>query len=897
MSMTKVALATALLLAGTAGLAVSAGAQAVAPPQPLAETVPSDLPRVARPLHYTIAIEPDATKLTFTGQSSAEIAVFAATSELTLHAVDLAISQARLVPAAGGAAIALKIALDPDGQLVRFIAPQLIAPGRYTLITQYSGPINTQANGLFALDYNDAKSGEPRRGLFTQFEAPDARRFAPLFDEPSYKATFDLSAIVPAAQMAVSNMPIAREEPLGGGRKRVTFATSPKMSSYLLFFGLGDFERIAQRASNGTEVGVVVPAGKKPQGKYALDTLAQLVPYYSTYFAQPYPLPKLDEVTGPGQSQFFGAMENWGAIFTFEYFLLDDPALTSARGRQGIFTGVAHETAHQWFGDLVTMAWWDDLWLNEGFASWMETKASDHFNPTWGALLDRIGGREAAMGLDGFATTHPIVQHIRTVEETNQAFDTITYSKGEAVIAMLEAYAGANVWRDGLRAYMKDRAYGNATTQDLWRAVEAAGAPGLTAIANDFTTQPGVPLIRVAEARCVGGSTRLVLEQGQFSSDRRAQVAARSLRWRVPLLLTPLGGKPQRTVLNDGRAEASVAGCGPVVVNGGQLGYFRTLYPAAALAALAKALPRLAPIDQLGLVKDNLALSRAGYQAMAPALDLLAAVPARGEANVAAGAVEEWGKLYDSLAAAPAAQASLGKLIAETWRPRMTALGYESRAREILPQAQLRAAMIAMLGKLGDPTVAFEARRRFARLAADPRALDGPLKTAWLQIVAANATRAEWDALATLAKSSPGLVERSTYFGLLARASDPALAQAALDLALTQAAPQTTRAAMIAQVAQAHGDLAFAFAMAHRSQVAALIDDSAKASYFARLAATAQKPETIAALEAYAAGLKPDQRKPVDRILGQIRQRLADSAAQVAGTKAWLAARKQSDPA
>ncbi len=892
MSISRVALATALLLGGTAALGPAVAAQAVSAPQPLAQTVPSDLPRNARPLHYTIAIEPDAAKLMFTGQSSAEIEVFAVTPELTLHAVDLTISEARLVPADGGAAIPLKIALDPDQQLVHFKGAKPIAPGRYTLTTRYAGKISTQANGLFALDYNDTVSGEPRRGLFTQFEAPDARRFAPLFDEPSYKATFDLSAIVPGAQMAVSNMPIAREELLDGGRKRVTFATSPKMSSYLLFFATGDFERIAKKASNGTEVGVVVPVGKASQGKYALNTLADLVPYYSDYFAQPYPLPKLDEVAGPGQSQFFGAMENWGAIFTFEQVLLDDPALTSATARQSISTTVAHETAHQWFGDLVTMAWWDDLWLNEGFASWMETKASDHFNPTWGALLDRVGGREAAMGQDGFASTHPVVQHIRTVEETNQAFDTITYQKGEAVISMLEAFAGANTWRGGLRAYMKDRAYGNATTQDLWRAVETAGATGLTAIANDFTTQPGIPLVRVAEARCVGGATRLVLEQSQFSRDRKAEVATQPLRWRVPLLLTPLGGKPTRIVLTGGRGEATVAGCAPVVVNGGQLGYFRTLYPAPVLAGLTKALPRLAPIDQLGLVKDNLALSRASYQAMAPALDLLSAVPARGDANVAVGAVEEWSALFDSLAVDPAEQAKLGKLIAKQWRPRMTALRFEPRAAETLPQAQLRTALIAMLGKQGDPAVAAEARRRFAALAVNPRSLDGPLKTAWLRIVATNATRAEWDALAALAKSSPGLVERSTYFGLLGRASDPVLAQATLDLALTDTAPQTARAAMIRQVAENHGDLAFAFAMAHRSQIGALIDDSAKANYFARLAATAQKPETIAALENFAAGLKPDQRKPVDRTLGQIRQRLADSAGQVAGTKAWLAARK-----
>jgi aminopeptidase N len=890
MSMTRVALATALLLAGTAAQAPAAIAQAAL--APLAESVPSDLPRTARPLHYTIAVEPDAAKLTFTGQSSVEIQVFTGTPDLVLHAADLAISEATLSPAAGGAAIPLKVVLDADRQLARFTAPKPIAPGRYTLATRYAGKINTQANGLFALDYSDAATGKPRRGLFTQFEAPDARRFAPMFDEPSYKATFDLSAIVPAAEMAVSNMPVAREEALGGTRKRVTFATSPKMSSYLLFFGTGDFERIARKASDGTEVGVVLPRGKAAQGELALEALAKVTPYFADYFAQPYPLPKLDEIAGPGQSQFFGAMENWGAIFTFERVLLVDPALTSAGGRKGIYTTVAHETAHQWFGDLVTMAWWDDLWLNEGFASWMETKASDHFNPSWSALLDRVDGREAAMGQDAFVTTHPIVQRIRTVEETNQAFDSITYSKGEAVISMLEAYAGAENWRSGLRAYMKDRAYGNATTQDLWRAVEAAGATGLTAIANDFTTQPGIPLVRVAEARCEGGATRLVLEQGQFSRDRKDQAAAQPLRWKVPLLLTPLGGKPTRIVLEGGRAEAKVATCAPVVVNGGQLGYFRTLYPAASLARLTKALPRLAPIDQLGLLKDNMALARSAYQPMAPALDMVAAVPARGHATVAGGAVEEWSRVYDTLAADPAAQAQVAALVSRQWQPRIRALGFDPRPSETLPEAELRSTLIAALGKMGDTQIAAEARRRFALLASNPRALDGPLKTTWLRIAADNATRADWDALAALAKATPGVVERSTYFGLLGRAKDQALAQATLDLALTDAAPQTTRAEMIRQVAEGHADLAFAWAVAHREQVSTLLDDSARANYFARLAANTKNPATLTALETFGASLRPDQRKPVDRTIGQVRQRLAEETVQIAGIKAWLAGRK-----
>src|SRR5205814_5218444 len=208
-----------------------------------------------------------------------------------------------------------------------------------------------------------------------------------------------------------------------------------------------------------------------------------------------YPLPKLDLVAGPGSSQFFGAMENWGAIFYFEQLLLVDERLSTQSDRQGIFNVIAHEMAHQWFGDLVTMAWWDDLWLNEGFASWMENKTTQRFNPDWGADVDRVASREAAMGLDSLNSTHPVVQEVRTVEQANQAFDSIAYSKGESVIAMLEDFAGPDVWRGGIRRYIAAHAYQNSRTTDLWSSAEAAGAHGLTQVAMDFTTQPGIPLM------------------------------------------------------------------------------------------------------------------------------------------------------------------------------------------------------------------------------------------------------------------------------------------------------------------------------------------------------------------------------------------------------------------
>ncbi len=878
-------LPAALLLAGCAAIpAGNAGGPAVSV-APLAESVPSDLPRTARPLHYRIDFTPDVQALTFTGHTAIDLVVFEPVDTLTLHALELDIASARLSGADGAApATDLAVALDEERQTARLTASAPIAPGRYRLELAYSGRINTQANGLFALDYPDKRSGETARGLFTQFEASDARRFAPLFDEPSYKATFDLSATVPADLMAVSNMPIAREEPLSGGRKTVTFQTSPKMSSYLLFFGLGDFERLSAKGPGGVDLGIVSPAGSGEQARYALDALAPVIAYYTDYFAEPYPLPKLDNIAAPGESQFFGAMENWGAILTFEKYLLLDPAITSPATKTYMYTAQAHEVAHQWFGNSVTMAWWDDLWLNKGFASWMETKASARFNPDWFPLLSRVAGRESAMALDGFSTTHPIVQEIRTVSETAQAFDSISYSKGEAVIAMLEAYAGEDIWRDGIRAYIQQHKYANTVSDDLWRAVEQAGASGITRIAHDFTLQPGIPLVR-AQAECSGGRTTLTLTQSEFSRDRKDEVAANPQHWRVPLLIeTGPGENPVRRVL-DGNASVDLPGCGAVVVNGGQLGYFRTLYSPAMIAQLTQALPTLAPIDQIGLVRDNFALAEAGYQTAAPALALLAAVPGDANPIVAQGAVNRWAAVYEL--AGGADRTRVAALARAAWLPRLQRLGFDSMPGESLVDTSLRGDLLTVLGNMGDPTVVDEARRRFALLESDPTALDGPLKTTWLTIAARNAAPAEWDRLRDLATNAPTQVERQAYYRLLGASADKALAQRALDFALTGQAG-TASAAIIKAVAGENADLAYDFSIANRAQVESLLDSGGREGFIAELAATSRDPAMIAKLERFAAALAPDRRRPVEQTLAALRQRLESQPRMAGEINQWL---------
>jgi aminopeptidase N len=850
---------------------------------PPATQVTSQLPRNAKPLHYAIRVVPDADKLGFSAMVRIDIEVLAVSKSVMLNAADLVIASAAI---SGGEKA--RVTLDPAAQTATLTFPTALRPGKYSLDIAYAGKIYQQANGLFALDYKNPQ-GAQKRALFTQFEAPDARRFVPSWDEPNYKATFDLTAVVPADQMAVSNMPVASRRDLGDGKAKVTFQQTPKMSSYLLFFGTGEFDRITKQVG-ATEVGVVMGRGNAARGQYALDAAAKVVPYYNTYFGVNYPLPKLDNVAGPGQSQFFGAMENWGAIFTFEGILLDDPKITTARGRQRIFSVAGHEIAHQWFGNLVTMQWWDDLWLNEGFASWMETKATAHFNPTWEHLLDRVGGREAAMNLDAVATTHPVIQKIRTVEQTSQAFDTITYQKGEAVITMLEGFAGEDVWRDGIRAYMKAHAYGNTRTDDLWTAVEGVGAKGLTQVAHDFTKQPGIPLIRIDSSVCRGGSTQLTLSQGEFSRDRKSKTDARPLRWNVPVIAQVIGGEPVRTLVSGGKGALSMPGCGTTIVNAGQSGYYRALYTPSMSAALKADFARLSPIDQLGLINDSLNLSYGDYQPLAVALDLLGAVPTDASPHVVEDAADSWASIYDRFRDDPATQAKIATLASRVFGPRLEALGFTPKADEIAPVSNLRTSLIGTLGQMGDEKVLAEAKRLFAALDTNPAALDGPLRTTWLGIIALNADRPTWDKLRKMGQTAETQVIRIAMYHLLGATRDNALAQAALDLALTDEPGQTTSAGIISEVAGEHPDLAVDFSIANREKVESLVDVSSRSEYIPGLGARSRDRSMVGKLEAYAkAHLTPESRKPVDQAIAALNTRLASEPRIKVGVKEWLA--------
>ncbi|MES2741243.1 MAG: M1 family metallopeptidase [Pseudomonadota bacterium] len=873
------------------GLTAAHAAQA-APDRPGAPTASArtttQLPRNAWPSHYRISLVPDAKAASFAAQVTITLTVTEPGDSLTLNAADLVFTGAAL-RGAGGRMLqkAAEIALDPAKQSVtfRFAAP--LAKGQYQLTLDYTGKIGSQAEGLFALDY-DTPQGS-RRALYTQFENSDARRVVPSWDEPDYKASFALDVTVPGADTAVSNMPVASSTDLGDGRKRVQFATSPRMSTYLLFLGAGDFER-ATTMVDGTELGVIAKRGALEQARFALEASTHLLRQYNDYFGVRYPLPKLDNIAAPGRSQFFGAMENWGAIFSFEHVLLLDPAMSSQTDRENIYETLAHEMAHQWFGNLVTMRWWDDLWLNEGFASWMESRMTARLHPEWHTELGAIQVRELAMGRDSLTTTHPVVQRIATVEQASQAFDTITYQKGESVIRMLEAYVGAHAWRDGVRAYMRAHAYGNTVSNDLWSKIEHAAGKPITAIAHDFTLQQGVPMIRVGEPVCAGGKTKVALSQDEFTKDRPQKPA---LSWRVPVIAQVVGQAkpvPVRALVASGQATLSMPGCAPVLINAGQTGYYRTLYGPKNFAALASHFGRLAPIDQLGLMADSWSLGMAGLQPASDFLELSGAAGSATNPQVWGKISSVFGTINQMYRGEPTRRQAFADFGLARLRPVLAQVGWQARPGESAPVTNLREELIETMSDLGDRDVIAQARRRYAADASDPSAMPAALRKTILRVVARHADQATWDRLHAAAKAEKTPLVKNQLYDLLASSRDPALAQRALDLALTDEPGATNTPAMLSRVAHEHSDLAFDFAVAHLEQVNARIDFSSRSRYFASLAAASADPAMIDKLRVYAqANLPQGARGDAETAAADIAYRVQVRRERLPAIDSWLA--------
>ncbi|MEP6838241.1 MAG: M1 family aminopeptidase, partial [Bradyrhizobium sp.] len=632
----------------------------------------------------------------------------------------------------------------------------------------------------------------------------------PCWDEPAFKASFALTATVPRNHLAVGNMPVEREDMVEPNLKRVAFAVTPKMSTYLFVLTVGELERITAEA-DGVTVGVVATTGKAAKGQFALDSAVKLLAWFNDYFGVRYPLPKLDLIAVPGG--FGGAMENWGGITFFESRLLFDPATNPDSARRGIFGIIAHEMAHQWFGDLVTMAWWDNLWLNEGFATWMATKAAEQFHPQWQSWLNGYSQKQFAMALDARRTSHPIQQPIADESEAMVAFDAITYNKGQALIRMLENYLGEAAFRDGIRGYMAKHAYGNTTTADLWQALESAAHKPVTGIAASFTEQDGVPLI-LAETSCSGDVQRLTLRQDRFVIAPAGVAALPARNWQVPVAVGRLGAtQSPEVVLLQGSTEIAARSCGePIKVNFGDIGYYRVEYGPVNRAVLAKSLPQMSPEDRVNFLSDGWAMVAAGRAEPSSYLALVESVSADDRRPVweqVIGVLNSLNRLSRDRAERPAVQ----RYARAKLRPVFDRVGWEGTGSGDDDDTLLRGSLIRALGDFGDEDIIAEAKRRFAGFLTDPKSLPGALRDAVTHVVGVNTDRATYDTLLALARKSTVTNERLRYYFAAASARDAALANVTLALALTDEAPGTIVTGLINAVAASgeQPDLAWNF--------------------------------------------------------------------------------------
>ncbi|WP_242337309.1 MULTISPECIES: M1 family metallopeptidase [Anaeromyxobacter] len=744
------------------------------------------LPPHLRPLRYEATLSVDLDGKRFSGSERIELSSSRGVDEIVLHAAELDVTRAALH--AGGRVLVASVTPAPASETVvlRFAEPVQGGPG--TLELAWTGRMSPGLRGLYL--------AAPAL-CATQFEAADARRVFPSFDEPGFKATWRLTIEAPAGAVVLSNGAPEGEEVLPGGRRRVVFAETPPLPTYLVALVVGGVQSFPSVNVRGVPVRTWASPEKLPLTGFGQAVAVEVLPRLEDYFGVPYAFGKVDQV---GLPEFeAGAMENAGLITFREVALLLDPGTASLAQKKRVAEVVTHELAHQWFGNYVTMTWWDDLWLNEAFATWMAFKVVDQWNPAWRVWLEFDQGKAAAMHLDALRSTHPIHAEIRDVNAAGEAFDLITYEKGGAVLRMIEGYLGAERFRDGIRLYMRRHAKGNAVADDLWGALAEASREPVVELANAWIGQPGFPLVHVRREGRV-----LTLEQRRFFSEGSA-AGGEDTVWPVPLVLRHGDGDrvtEQRVLLRERRAEVELAGADApafVCANAGATGFYRVAYDAAGLEALGQNLAGLAPAERIQLVSDEWALVRSGEREIGAFLDLVTRF----------GGEEDHAVLDELVARLSAIEYRLlgdgdrlrfAALVVTLFGPRLAACGWGAAPSEGDEVRLRRAAAVRALGLVARSAgVTHEAAARLDRwIGGDRGALEPNLHDAAVAMAARGGDLARFEAFRGLFAKETDPAFRRRWLLALASFEEPALAARGVDLVFTDEVPLQDVASFVA---------------------------------------------------------------------------------------------------
>ena len=753
------------------------------------------LPDNVRPVHYDLTLTPNFDDFTFDGEVDVTVSMEPGTTEIMLNCAEIEIHTATVgwTDTNGEQEQAANsIAYDADAETVTISIPGTLPEGPVGdqhLRMSFTGELNDKLRGFYRSQYVNPE-GETAYLATTQFEATDARRALPCWDEPAAKATFQVTLVVPEDMEAVSNTPIIEETRGGDGLKTLLYDKTPVMSTYLLAFVIGDLTHIEKEAADGTVVGVWMTRGKEEQGQFALDTSVKLLSFFNDYFGIPYPLPKLDHLAIPDFAA--GAMENWGCVTYRETALLVDPENSSAGTRQRVAEVVAHEMAHMWFGDLVTMEWWDDLWLNESFATWVGTKAVDWLFPEWSMWTQFVNmDTNRAFNLDGLKNSHPIEQEVANPAEVSQLFDAISYSKGGSVLRMLEHFLTPSVFRIGLNTYLTRHSYQNARTTDLWTALEESSGQPVNSIMSSWTGQTGYPVLDVAATNTESGLSLEVRQErfvfdsvlGEDTGDDEEQV------WPVPLTVAADGASVTAHLVSGATGTVDVAA--PTQpdwfkVNPDQTGFYRVNYTDTdreRLAALVadRALPAT---DRLGIQNDAFALSRAGLLPVTRFLALAESYQDETDASVWSDLATNLREIESLISDEPylGSYHAFGRRL---FGPAAQRSGWEARPGEGHLDSLTRSTVLSQAGVYGDPSIIGQAQELFSAYQANPSNVRPDLRGVVFSLVAQSGDRAVYDRMWELERTAELHEEKIRFLVSMARFQQEELLRETLERSLT----------------------------------------------------------------------------------------------------------------
>ena len=725
------------------------------------------LPQSVHPEHYTLTLSPDIKNATFTGSEKIDVVLDQPLQSITLNAVQIKFES--VTANVNGKDLKATVTEDPEKEQATFAFDRMLPAGHLTLDIEYTGILNGQLRGFYL-----SKTAR-RNYAVTQFEPTDARRAFPSFDEPAFKATFNVTLVVDKGDTAISNTNIVSDTPGPlTGEHAIHFATTPKMSTYLVAFLVGDFQ-CTTGESDGIPIRGCATPDKVQYTKYAVSVAEYVLHYYDTYFGIKYPMPKLDLIALPDFEA--GAMENFGAITYRETDMLLDEKTASVGGKKNVAEVVAHEMAHQWFGDMVTMQWWNNIWLNEGFATWMEMKPVEAMHPEWKIPEDVAANLNTTLNLDAQRVTRTIRAQANTPDEINEMFDGITYGKAGAVLLMVENYLGKETFRQGVHNYLEAHMFGNATAEDFWNAQTANSHKPVDKIMDSFVAQPGEPILTFGQPQ--GGSVS-VQQQRFFLSPSVQQQRAQS--WTVPVCVKTDADKEDCEVLSPSENSLKAPQAPFFFADAEGKGYYRTAYPADVYVKLVKNVESgLAPTERISLVGDEWAQVRADKAPVGSYLDLAAAVRDDANSAVLETAMENVGTVTSDIAETSEERDALAAWVVKNFKPALERLG-PSSSSDSPEKKELRATLFAAVGGIGkDPEVIEQAKQISTKYFADPASVDATLAHAANAVAASNGDAAFFDQLQKVAETSTNPEIQEGALRLLARFKDPALETRALD--------------------------------------------------------------------------------------------------------------------